>query len=524
MTTMEQWLESHRGTATWCLFAVTLALLVLTLDDPGITWDEPGYFGSAQLQVEWVRMLLTEPATALDRETVFQMWDWDHYHNPHPPIYKEAMALTWWATKGLIGQLAGYRLAPALLFSALIAIAFQWGARAWGAMGGLGAALSILLMPRLFGHAHIGATETPLITFWVAASAAIWWGVERKSRLAWALAGVALGLAAGTKFTGVLAVMPPAAWAVWRDRRATLHGLPIAVGIAIVVFWVLNPMLWFDPGRFFGVWIWESLHRGDYAPISTYYLGEVYTFSLPWHHVFVMTAAVTPLGILVLAGLGGYWGLRRLDPLVLLCAGSVAFVWVLMLLPGAPHHNGVRMFIALFPFMGMLSGYGLHRAWQAIAGRAREALLAIVFLPAALQLAWIHPLELSYYGEIVGSVRGADRLGLETTYWMDACTEPVLEWMNRELPPGAKVWVFGNEITLVFQQAYGRLRKDIELRSEGPGSEWALVVLWRGVMSPEFVAELENTRPAYALELQGVPLVAIYRIARSTSAPEDAPQ
>ena len=521
---MERWIEEHRGWTTWALFLGTLAALVLTLDDPGITWDEPAYFGSAQLQVEWVRMLLTEPSTALNRETVFEMWDWDHYHNPHPPIYKEGMALTWWATKGLIGQLAGYRLAPALLFSALVAIAFRWGMAAWGGMGGLGAALSIVLMPRLFGHAHIGATETPLITFWTAASAAAWWAVERKSRVWWVVAGVALGLAAGTKFTGVLAVIPVAAWGLWRDRRATVRGLPLAIGIGIVTFWALNPMLWFDPGHFLGVWLWESLHRGDYAPISTYYLGRVYTFSLPWHHVFVMTAAVTPLGILVLAGLGAFWGLRRFDPLVILSAGTVVFVWALLLLPGAPHHNGVRMFIVLFPFLGMLSGYGLHSAWRRIADRGREALLAIAFLPATVQLAWIHPLELSYYGEIVGSVRGADRLGLETTYWMDACTEPVLEWMNRALPPDAKVWVFGNEITLVFQQAYGRLRRDIELRSEGPGSEWALVLMWRGIMSPEFVAELENTRPAYALELQGVPLVAIYRLGSPTPPPEERPR
>lgn len=517
---MEQWIEGHRGWTTAGLFLGTLAALVLTLDDPGITWDEPAYFGSAQLQVEWVRMLLTEPSSALNRETVFEMWDWDHYHNPHPPIYKEAMALTWWATKGLIGQLAGYRLAPALLFSALVAIAFRWGAAAWGPIGGLGAALSIVLMPRLFGHAHIGATETPLITFWTAASAAAWWAVERKSPAWWAVAGLALGLAAGTKFTGILAVIPVAAWGVWRDRRATARGLPLAIGVGIVTFWALNPMLWFDPGRFFGVWLWESLHRGDYAPIATYYLGQVYTFSLPWHHVFVMTAAVTPLGILVLAALGGFWGLRRLDPLVVLSAGTVAFTWALLLLPGAPHHNGVRMFIVLFPFLAMLSGYGLHRAWGRIVERGRAALLTIAFLPAAVQLAWIHPLELSYYGEIVGSVRGADRLGLETTYWMDAFTEPVLEWMNRELPPDAEVWVFGNEITLVFQQAYGRLRRDIELRSEGPGSEWAVVLMWRGVMSPEFVAELETTRPVYALELQGVPLVAIYRLGRPTPAPE----
>jgi hypothetical protein len=194
-----------------------------------------------------------------------------------------------------------------------------------------------------------------------------------------------------------------------------------------------------------------------------------------------------------------------------------------MLMPRAPHHNGVRMFIVLFPFLGMLAGYGLHCAWRALAARARGPVLALVFVPAAVQLAWVHPLELAYYGEVVGGVRGAHRLGFETTYWMDAYTEPVLEWMNRELPPGARVWVFGNEITLVFQQAYGRLRRDIELRSEGPGSEWALVLMWQGIMSPEFVEELQKTRPAYALELQGVPLVAIYRIGKpeTTGGPPD---
>lgn len=510
---MERWLDTHRAIAGWGLFALTFALVGLTLDDPGITWDEPAYFGSAQLQVEWVRLLLTDPGAALDRDTVFEMWDWDHYHNPHPPIYKEAMALTWWATKGLVGQLAGYRLAPALLFAGLVALAFRWGAAAWSGIGGLGAALSILLMPRLFGHAHIAATETPLAAFWVATSAAGWWAIERKGRAGWILVGIAWGLAAGTKFTGLLAVAPLAAWGLWRDPRATLRGLPVAFLVGAGVFFALNPMLWFDPGQFLGTWFWESLHRGDYAPIATWYLGEAFIFSLPWHHVFVMTAAVMPLGILVLAGLGAAWGIRRLDPLVLLSAASVTFFWALLLLPRAPHHNGVRMFIVVFPFLGMIAGYGFHRVWSFLDSRARKPVMAILFLPVAVQLAWIHPLELSYYGEAVGGVRGAHRLGLETTYWMDAFTEPVLEWMNSELPPDARVWVFGNEITLVFQQAYGSLRRDIDLRSEGPGSDWAVVLMWQGIMSPEFVEDLERSRPVYALELQGVPLVAIYRIA-----------
>jgi 4-amino-4-deoxy-L-arabinose transferase-like glycosyltransferase len=509
---MELWLDTHRTFTTWALFALTLGLVGLTLDDPGITWDEPAYFWSAQLQVEWVRMLLTEPSTALNRDTVFEMWDWDHYHNPHPPIYKEAMAITWWATKGVVGHLAGYRLAPALLFAGLVALAFRWGAAAWSGIGGLGAALSILLMPRLFGHAHLGATETPLMAFWVAASAASWWAIERKGRAGWVLVGLAWGLAAGTKFTGLLTVLPLAAWGLWRDPRATLRGLPLAALVGALLFCALNPMMWFDPQFFLRQWLWESLHRDDYVPIATYYLGQVYTFSLPWHHVFVMTAAVTPMGILALAGAGGAAGLRRSDPLLVLCVGTVAFVWALMLLPGAPHHDGVRQFVVVLPFLGMMAGYGFDWAWRTIAGWTRGVILTLAFVPAAVQLAWVHPYSLAYYSEVVGGMRGARALGFETTYWMDAYSGPVLDWMNRELPPEAQVYVTGEPLALELQQAFGRLRRDLQPTGNPAGAEWVLVQMRQGLMRPEVVDLVEHGRPVYALELQGVPLVAIYRV------------
>ncbi len=526
---MDRWLETHRTRASWGLFSVTLLLVGLTLTDPGITWDEPPYFGSVQLQVGWVETLLHEgPSAALDRDTVFGMWDWDHGHNPHPPVYKDAMALTWWATRGVVGELAAYRLAPALLFAGLIALAFRWAAAAWGGIAGLGAALSILLMPRLFGHAHVGATETPLMAFWVAASAAGWWTIERggpgerRERWGWVLVGVAWGLAAGTKFTGLLAIVPLAVWGLWRDPRATVRGVPVAALVGAAVCWALNPMLWVDPVFFVERWVLESLTRADWAPIATYYMGRVYPFSVPWHHVFVMTVAVTPLGILALAGVGAIIGLRRGDPLAVLCAGTVAFLWATMLVPRAPHHDGVRMFIVVFPFLGMLAGYGLQRAWRVVGARGRALVSTLAFVPVAVQLAWVHPFELAYYGEAVGGVRGAHRLGLETTYWMDAYTGPVLDWMNRELPHGARVNVLGNERALELQQAYGGIRRDIDWVPREQ-ADWALVQMRQGFMSPETLELVAKARPVYRLELQGVPLVAIYRVVPEPATGDPAP-
>jgi hypothetical protein len=241
-------------------------------------------------------------------------------------------------------------------------------------------------------------------------------------------------------------------------------------------------------------------------------MGRTWSFSPPWHHVFVMTVAVTPLGILSLAGLGAISVPRRADPLAVLCAGTVLFVWALMLLPGAPHHDGVRQFIALFPFLGLLAGYGLRVAWLAMGAMGRPLVFALAFVPAAVQLAWIHPFELAYYGEAAGGVRGAHRLGFETTYWMDAVTGPVFDWMNRELPPGAIVHVSHTQRPLTLQQAYGRLRRDIVIVEDPDAAEWVLFQMRKGFLSRHERALRDHGTPAYRLELQGVTLVAIYRI------------
>jgi hypothetical protein len=201
-----------------------------------------------------------------------------------------------------------------------------------------------------------------------------------------------------------------------------------------------------------------------------------------------------------------------MDPLVVLCAGTVVFVWALMLLPGAPHHDGVRQFAVVLPFLAMLAGHGLEWSWRRVGDWKAEILLALAFIPAAIQLVWVHPFYLAYYSELVGSVRGARALGFETTYWMDAFSLPLLDWMNRELPSQASVYVLGEPLALELQQAFGRLRRDLQPTANPAHAEWVLVQMRQGLMLPEVVDLVETGRPAFLLELQGVPLVAIYRV------------
>jgi hypothetical protein len=389
-------------------------------------------------------------------------------------------------------------------------LAFRWGTSAWSGIGGLAAGLSILLQPRLFGHAHFAATETPLMTFWFAATLAGWWAVERDRRMGWILAGICWGLAIGTKFTGLAALGPVALYGLWRRPRRSATGILVAAAVAVVAFSALNPMMWVAARQFLGRWVWESLHRADYVPILTFYLGRRYGFDVPWHHVFVMTAVVLPIAIAVLAAVGGVAGLRRRDPVVILCAGTVVFVWMIFLLPRAPHHDGVRQFIMLFPFLGMLAGYGVHRATEVFGERVSGLILAAAFLPAAGQIAAYHPYYLSYYSEGVGGLRGAHAMGFETTYWQDAYTGPVLDFLNEELPQGSSVFVNGETLSLVFQQGIGRLRRDLRFTNVLP-SDYVLAQMRRSTRGEDLIPGPEFGPPAYLLQHQGVPLVVIYR-------------
>jgi hypothetical protein len=48
----------------------------------------------------------------------------------------------------------------------------------------------------------------------------------------------------------------------------------------------------------------------------------------------------------------------------------------------------------------------------------------------------IHPFGLSYYNLLVGGLPGAEKLGLELTYWGDAVNAPLLDELARLARPG----------------------------------------------------------------------------------------
>ena len=158
---------------SWILGGLAGLAVVLTLGDPGLTIDEPLDVRPGRVYVE---TLLKSGLNFFDRETIDRVY---RDNAEHPPLGRWLLGI---ASK--IGQpfeilltgnadpLGVYvrsgRLAPAF-FRAVVGLIVSRTAKHYDNIAGLAAGFSIIAMPRVFAHAHLGALDTFITFFWILA-------------------------------------------------------------------------------------------------------------------------------------------------------------------------------------------------------------------------------------------------------------------------------------------------------------------------------------------------------------------
>ena len=155
----------------------------------------------------------------------------------HPPFYALLGVAGWWLVRGWLDPLTSYRFGPMALTAATSGLIYLFLARRHGRLAGVTAALGLVLLPRSFAHAHYAHYDMPVTCLWLLAQIAF---VKSLRSARWIVPfGVLLGLAAGTKFTGWFAVVPPMGWwAIFEGlplfrrlfRHFSLHGRPRLTG------------------------------------------------------------------------------------------------------------------------------------------------------------------------------------------------------------------------------------------------------------------------------------------------------
>jgi 4-amino-4-deoxy-L-arabinose transferase-like glycosyltransferase len=500
--------------------AVLLFVGLLTIGQIGITWDEPNYFTSSYHYLSWFGHVAAEPSDwwgSIDRY-------WEQSHEA-PPFFKlwaglfaGAAALVF-GTEDLALLGDAYRMGSYALFLASTYAAFRFSRGEFGVAAAWGGALSMPLIPSLFGFARLGQLDGAVASMYLLAALALYRMLILGGGWRTVGAGSLLGLAFATKLN-VFPLVPAALLWAAIYRRAAFARLFVSSVVGAITFFAIWPWLWREPvGRTWEFLTWTAgLQNERFA----YYLGQWWA-GAPFHYPLVMLVALVPLAVAVAGVVGAFrlfkgardpasgWILLNLS-LVVAVAGSGL----------VPIYGGPRQFLAAFPLWALCAGVGI--GWMVSKLRFRPAITLAVYvalsLPGILWTGTANSLE--YYGEAVGLLPGARALGFETTYLADTY-RPAVEWVSEVAPRGATVYgQAGTHPVLESYRRIGGLREDLRpaylaevapegpVRDEEPRENSYFLFLPRQSIYTDQMLALEGKRPLYEYAKGGVPLVKVY--------------
>jgi 4-amino-4-deoxy-L-arabinose transferase-like glycosyltransferase len=496
--------------------------VLLTLDGPGLTIDEPLDVRPGRTYVEVLR---AQGWRFFDRTVVDRVF---RDNAEHPPLGRwllgiaselgEPIEVLWKGADPTGHYVLAGRMAPALTFAALVCLITHSAGRTWGRAAGAGAGFALLTMPRVFAHAHLAALDTFLSLFWTLALLA----GDRALRsqrpiLAMAGAGVLWALALLTKIHAWFLLPILGVWALVRlpPRRAAAAILAWTV-VGIGLFWLGWPWLWYDSWtRLQGFW-GTGVAR---STIMVQYFGQVVADrDVPWHYPWFYFAASVPAGLQALGTVGIVrgWKNRRADPLPLLMAGTIV-VFLVIFSTNVPVYDGERLFLHVFPAWAMLIGLGFGWLWEKrlTTRRWRGALLLFLVVQCHGVIA-LHPFGLSYYNGLVGGLPGAERLGLELTYWNDPVDQVLLDQLARNAQDGASAalvpTLYPGQGILTTNRALARRKIILGDEQTGARAEWLVISRRTAYWRPEIKARvLGGTGQRVATRTrQGVWLAAVW--------------
>ena len=503
-----------RNAAALAVFFAALFAVLGTLHGPGMTWDEAIDIKCARDAAAWFALLVREPGRALRRESIRRNWEYEW--KQHPAVSRIVSACGAAAFHGarrdaLFRNWYLWRIGTALVFALAASLVLLLGWEAVDPLAGAAAAIAFAGMPRVFGHAHLVATDMMLCAAWLAAAVFFMRGL--RSRGAALLFGVFLGLAPAVKFTGLFAAVPLFAWGAVFARGRLRNNFLAALIVAPVVFVAVQPMYWLGPVDAFRECVTHFAAPGARGSIVVHFLGKNYAQSPPWTYPFVMIVATVPGLVLVAAAAGVARAVvdKKQRAALLFLAVNAVFVPLLFAPRRVAVYDGERLLLAALPFVALLAGAGVSWLFARARWPLKAAALLVLSAYCVSGVAGARPYYLSYYNGAVGGLQGAHARGLEATYWGDAFTPDFAREMNRLLPRGARLCSIGYfPGNLTYFQDMGLLRRDIVITPYGQEADFVLAMNRRGVWDPYTESLWSNAPPLMERSHQGVRLAAVF--------------
>jgi len=376
------------------------------------------------------------------------------------------------------------------------------------------------LMPHVFFFTPLMAMDYAITAMWFVAVMAIMKGM---SNFFWlTVTTILIAFVMLTKLYGFLVFIPIVGYWIWYEKiipsgnftsRKKYSGflkiLFVVVG-AFAVYIALWPFLWDSPlFKFIQYFVLNSTHKG--VPVSI--LGQIYTHA-PWWYTPMMLLVTTPIFILIFFFLGVIYAIRKTrnqwDKIILL---NACFPIAFFSLPGVYRYDGVRLILASFPFVCLIAARGIQITVKIFQKKLRPLAIFVIgagwIFTVYTSLVQIHPWESSYYNELVGGVKGAQIIGLETEFWGNAYLG-VLPWMNENKKD--MMCVYPTTAPFYYYQAMGQIESGVVFNAGRGACKYMVVLMRQGMFDPFVKQMVKSDKPVYQLLVQGVPLIGIYNI------------
>jgi len=481
------------------LATLYFVVLLFTLSDYGINWDEPvhyirgqaylrffltgkdNYRGLLRLETSYARVYGRTLPTGITfgdggspRRSIYQ-YDSEPNHltyrwflendSGHPPLNGILASLSnyiFYQKLGWLGDIQAYHLFIIGVTSIAVFAVFLFTSSLYGIFAGLIAVLSIALYPLLFSESHFNIKDPVEMAFYTFSIITFYFGITKKSWKWLLLTGIAAGFALGTKLNIVFATFTVVSWVViykfkdisrfkWPFSKIitfSLFSIPI---VALAILFGTWPYLWQSPLNHFLLFVsyYKKLGTTFYQADSQVMFFGFNTYAVQW---IIYT---TPLIILFLSIFGIMYvftkGIKEKEKTSLFILFWFLVPIIRVIMPNAGIYGGIRQIMEYIPAMAILAGIGakyiaellnyyIVKKFKIRALLLLQIVIVLSFIPITLKLISIHPNENVYFNPLIGGLSGAaERNFPDWGTTVGSAYKGGIDWINIHAEKNSKV-------------------------------------------------------------------------------------
>ncbi len=258
------------------------------------------------------------------------------------------------------------------------------------------------------------------------------------------LPGFFLALAFMTKPNGILPLLGWVVFWLFNFKSKRVFNLfwvnVVTFFVMITVFW---PASWWSPIFAFFEYMYRQINLVQ-GGMRNFYLGEV-TNNPGWTYYFFQLGTKLPEVTIIGTVYGLCLSIYRFKTLkklrnfdVLVAAGSY-WLMFMIIITFSPKKLGVRYALPLFPWIALLSAYGLDKMIKVVKPAVGKVILILLGIISLIYPISFVPDYYQYYNVFVGGPRGAQKYDL---VGFCASSKPAFEFLNK-IDFQGKVYVAG---------------------------------------------------------------------------------